>query len=483
VTGISIDFLGLTPPVPPVAQPTATGGSFSVLVAGMLATHMRPAAPAPTVPAPAVPVPTLPLDRQDIAGQHAGPTIDADTQDDDAAPIIVDLALFDPIPVSLPQSVQPAQTVRTAALAAPVATVQVMAVTQPPVGAVTITGREPVQAQVVAPDPGAAAPEQAVPQLGNAIASPRAEAPVQLPLPAAPERAVQPEAAMRMPVPPVAQPAAPTVAPATPLAPIASAPPIRDLDRRVGADLRAMLKAFAPVAPPPVAAPAVAVAPGAEQPVARIDIQAPPPAAVAVDVPRAAPAVAPRAKAQIVSAPVIVAPIVADTNEPAPPAGASDAPVTAVAAPSASAAPITVREAAIVQRMPVVDTGRAEWIETLVDRIDDARGQGAARITQIRLMPDALGTVDIRIQQDADRVHVQFSTDTAQARALLTDAQPRLADLAEARGLKLGDTGVQHGTGGQRHAERDEPRADRPNRLTPDSDPDAPSDDSADRIA
>lgn len=105
-------------------------------------------------------------------------------------------------------------------------------------------------------------------------------------------------------------------------------------------------------------------------------------------------------------------------------------------------APPRVEPPVAVLRAPPLDTGRAEWIEALVDRIDAQRAEGS-RIAHLKLRPDALGGVEVRIRHDGDRIHIAFATETAQARSLLADAAPRLAELADARGLKLGDTGVQ----------------------------------------
>lgn len=82
----------------------------------------------------------------------------------------------------------------------------------------------------------------------------------------------------------------------------------------------------------------------------------------------------------------------------------------------------------------------------MIDRIDMLQdADGSVRETRIRLSPDRLGQVDIAIEQTADGVNVRFVTDNPQARALLADAQPRLMELAESRGLKLGGGGVGDG--------------------------------------
>jgi flagellar hook-length control protein FliK len=131
---------------------------------------------------------------------------------------------------------------------------------------------------------------------------------------------------------------------------------------------------------------------------------------------------------------------------------------------------------------PVIDTRRAEWMEALIDRIDDQRGHGG-RSLHISLSPDALGGVEVRMRQEGDRVHIAFSTDTAQARALLADAAPRLAQLADARGLKLGDTGVEQNPQDRRQGAPDQTQLpDAPaSGLTTDSDD--PADALSDRLA
>ncbi len=90
-------------------------------------------------------------------------------------------------------------------------------------------------------------------------------------------------------------------------------------------------------------------------------------------------------------------------------------------------------------------------IETLRDAVGDATGDGAgdgtgASDTRIRLVPDALGSVDIAVRREGDRVHVRFTAEQEATRALIAEAQPRLTELAAARGVRIGETSV--GTGG-----------------------------------
>ena len=86
-------------------------------------------------------------------------------------------------------------------------------------------------------------------------------------------------------------------------------------------------------------------------------------------------------------------------------------------------------------------------LQGMIDRIELLRDDANARDTRIRLMPDALGGVDVSVRKEGDIVHVHFTAETQATRTLLIDAQPRLAELAEARGVKLGQASVDAGTG------------------------------------
>lgn len=110
------------------------------------------------------------------------------------------------------------------------------------------------------------------------------------------------------------------------------------------------------------------------------------------------------------------------------------------------ATPVQMRAAEVfAPGAPVVDTSRADWLQAMIERIGEIRTEGGAREAQIRLAPDALGIVDIRIEQRDDRIHVAISADTPQARALLSEAAPRLQEMAEARGLRLSQSSVDAG--------------------------------------
>ncbi|WP_162254688.1 flagellar hook-length control protein FliK [Sphingomonas sp. Root241] len=118
--------------------------------------------------------------------------------------------------------------------------------------------------------------------------------------------------------------------------------------------------------------------------------------------------------------------------------------------------PHAIAAAADVQQS-ALDMRRQEWMGQMVDRLEAMRDASPSRETRLSLSPEALGKVDVSIRQDGDRIHVHFATETPAARQLLTEAQPRLSELAEARGVKLGQTSVDGGGAGQgsaRHAQQ-----------------------------
>lgn len=114
---------------------------------------------------------------------------------------------------------------------------------------------------------------------------------------------------------------------------------------------------------------------------------------------------------------------------------------------------LEMQRAGIVQavadvQQAAIDTRRADWMTSTIERIEALRDSPNSRETSLKLSPDALGKVDVSIRQEGDRIHVRFSAETAAARTLLTEAQSRLNDIAEARGLKLGGTSVDAGNAG-----------------------------------
>jgi Meckel syndrome type 1 protein len=111
--------------------------------------------------------------------------------------------------------------------------------------------------------------------------------------------------------------------------------------------------------------------------------------------------------------------------------------------------------AAVTEGTPL-DMGNRHWPQQMVERIEGLRDAASAMrdaaSTSIRLVPDALGTIKVAVRTDGDTVHVHFTAEQAATRTLIADAQPRLTELAEARGIKLAqaDVGTGFGAGDQK---------------------------------
>ncbi|MGA1798460.1 flagellar hook-length control protein FliK [Sphingomonas sp. 4RDLI-65] len=114
---------------------------------------------------------------------------------------------------------------------------------------------------------------------------------------------------------------------------------------------------------------------------------------------------------------------------------------------SAALAPAPQVVAAAAQQAPL-DMRQERWPHAMIEHIEMIRDAADATDTRIRLIPDALGAIDVSVKTDGDTVHVHFNAEQAATRTLLADAQPRLAELAEARGLKLGQGALGDGNTG-----------------------------------
>lgn len=178
-------------------------------------------------------------------------------------------------------------------------------------------------------------------------------------------------------------------------------------------------------------APIVSVAAPTQQPVA-----APPVTRVA-----SAPAAAPAAE-------MVAEVVLADAPAPRSRRDDDAPPLPTPATSAIDAATLRPVAAPVTAAQPHLDTRQPQWVEGMIDRIENLRDASPTQgDTRIRLSPDALGDVEIAIRTSEDgRVHVHFSSENADAGRLLADAQPRLLQMAEARGLKLGGMQVDVGT-------------------------------------
>ena len=100
------------------------------------------------------------------------------------------------------------------------------------------------------------------------------------------------------------------------------------------------------------------------------------------------------------------------------------------------------------QQAPL-DMRQDRWPHAMIERIEILRDAADAGDTRIRLIPDALGAIDVSMRKDGDTVRVHFHAEQSATRTLLQDAQPRLVELAEARGLKLAQGSLGQGSLGQ----------------------------------
>ncbi|WP_375380729.1 flagellar hook-length control protein FliK [uncultured Sphingomonas sp.] len=104
---------------------------------------------------------------------------------------------------------------------------------------------------------------------------------------------------------------------------------------------------------------------------------------------------------------------------------------------------------AVAQAVPVAaaqgagfDMSQSGWPTRMAEQIEALRDAADATSTSIRVIPDALGPVDLQVRRDGDQVHVHFSAANPETRTLIADAQPQLAAAAADRGLKLGQASV-----------------------------------------
>ena len=135
--------------------------------------------------------------------------------------------------------------------------------------------------------------------------------------------------------------------------------------------------------------------------------------------------------------------------------GLRDSPADPSGTTLVSTTPTTldIRERAIVHA--AADSGRAaldltqdSGLQRMIDRIEVLRDTADAGDTRVRLVPDALGSIDVAVRQEGDRVHVRFTAEQEATRALIAEAQPRLTELAAARGVRIGETSVSADTAG-----------------------------------
>lgn len=304
-----------------------------------------------------------------------------------------------------PTGGDPTNTAAAVSPALPSATPSVTARSLPPRLAAASQAPQPA-----APDAAALAPQDAPLRASTDRASPRAEPRP----PAAPRGARSDDSAL----------------PATDPTPIPEAQPVPPLDRSITAALDAALTRATAVRQD--ATPAPRAAADATQPLAR----AAPDRADATIIASTVPQPAGR---------VFAAAIATAWRDRTQRSGGPDGSAETIALGGAT--PIQASERTIVSAagdasQSGLDLTQDSGLQRMIAHIETLRDDADSRDTRIRLVPDALGGVDVAVRQVGDRVHVHFTAEQEATRALLADAQPRLTELATARGLRIGDTSV-----------------------------------------
>lgn len=106
-----------------------------------------------------------------------------------------------------------------------------------------------------------------------------------------------------------------------------------------------------------------------------------------------------------------------------------------------------------IQVIQPTATDRQQTLTAMIDRIETliADGPDSTRETRVKLTPDALGEVSLRLIETDRGIEVAIDAAAPEARAMLAEAAPRLAEMAEARGLRLSPQMAGGDAGDARH--------------------------------
>lgn len=107
-----------------------------------------------------------------------------------------------------------------------------------------------------------------------------------------------------------------------------------------------------------------------------------------------------------------------------------------------------------------LDVSTQAWPAAMMARIEALREAADAVDTSIRILPDALGAIDVSVRREGEVTHVHLAAEQAQTARLLAEAQSKLAELADARGLKLQTSAG--GTGSGQPDPRGQPQPQQP---------------------
>lgn len=130
---------------------------------------------------------------------------------------------------------------------------------------------------------------------------------------------------------------------------------------------------------------------------------------------------------------------------------AASTPTTPLTIASATVHPLSrATAAAVAANQPLgLDAGFDDGFGSRIAWMAEQRVGHA----EIRVSPDHLGTIDVRLQLDGNRVNAEFHSTQADVRHALESSLPRLRDMLGQHGLQLGHADVgQRQPGGQQQA-------------------------------
>jgi flagellar hook-length control protein FliK len=108
-----------------------------------------------------------------------------------------------------------------------------------------------------------------------------------------------------------------------------------------------------------------------------------------------------------------------------------------------SASRVLMGNEASLTRTVHTPVGSAAWADEIGSRLTMMAEQGK-QTASLRLSPEHLGPLEIRISIRDDQASVWFGAAHADTRAAIEHALPRLRELFESQGMSLADAGVHH---------------------------------------
>ena len=131
--------------------------------------------------------------------------------------------------------------------------------------------------------------------------------------------------------------------------------------------------------------------------------------------------------------------------------GLATAPVAPLDAASAGAAKVAGPDASQATVENQLDLAHeSEWLDRLAK--DIARTANSEGTLRFKLHPENLGKLQVELSQGDAGASIRMTTDTESARAIIADAQPRLIAEARAQGVRIAESHVDLGGGGNNNA-------------------------------